>query len=44
MFLCVPIMVIVMIVCAQFATTRPLAIFLSATGRIGEDAPSAQHP
>ncbi len=44
MFLCVPIMVIVMIVCAQFATTRPLAIFLSASGRIGEDGLSAQLP
>jgi predicted PurR-regulated permease PerM len=39
MFLCVPIMVIVMIVCAHFATTRPLAILLSADGRLDQDIP-----
>ena len=34
MFLCVPITVIVMIVCAQFEGTRPLAVLLSADGRL----------
>lgn len=36
MFLCVPIMVIVMIVLAHFAPTRPIAIMLSSNGRIDE--------
>jgi predicted PurR-regulated permease PerM len=40
MFLCVPIMVSVMIVCAQFPSTRPLAILLSADGDIDQDAPT----
>jgi predicted PurR-regulated permease PerM len=39
MFLCVPIMVSVMIVFAHFAPTRPLAILLSATGRLDKDVP-----
>ncbi len=39
MFLCVPIMVIVMIVCAHFAPTRRLAILLSGTGRLDKDVP-----
>ncbi len=34
MFLCVPIMVIVMIVLANFDQTRPVAVLLSADGRI----------
>lgn len=34
MFLCVPIMVVSLIVLAQFDTTRPLAVLLSADGRI----------
>ena len=34
MFLCVPITVILMIVCAQFESTRPLAVLLSADGRL----------
>ena len=34
MFLCVPIMVVALIVLAQFETTRPLAVLLSADGRI----------
>ena len=34
MFLCVPIMVILNIVLAKFETTRPLAVMLSANGRI----------
>ncbi len=34
MFLCVPITVIVMIACAQFESTRPLAVLLSADGRL----------
>lgn len=38
MFLCVPIMVVAMIVLAQFETTRPVAVLLSADGRIPEAA------
>ena len=34
MFLCVPIMVILNIVLAKFESTRPLAVMLSANGRI----------
>jgi len=36
MFLCVPITVVALIVLAQFETTRPLAVLLSADGRIPE--------
>lgn len=36
MFLCVPIMVVALIVLAQFETTRPFAVLLSADGRIPE--------
>ncbi len=39
MFLCVPIMVVALIVLAQFDTTRPLAVLLSADGDIPERAP-----
>jgi predicted PurR-regulated permease PerM len=35
-FLCVPIMVILTIVLAKFESTRPIAILLSARGRIGQ--------
>ncbi len=43
MFLCVPITAIVMIVCAQFEVTRPIAILLSADGRVdaGGESPRA---
>jgi AI-2 transport protein TqsA len=34
MFLCVPIMVIVLIACAHFESTRPLAVLLSGTGQL----------
>jgi hypothetical protein len=34
MFLCVPITAMAMIVMAQFPQTRPIAIFLSASGKI----------
>jgi predicted PurR-regulated permease PerM len=34
MFLCVPITVVALIVLAQFETTRPLAVLLSADGKI----------
>jgi len=34
MFLCVPITVMLVIICAQFPQTRPVAILLSADGRI----------
>lgn len=36
MFLCVPIMVVGLIVLAQFEATRPIAVLLSADGRIPE--------
>jgi AI-2 transport protein TqsA len=36
MFLCVPIMVVLLIVFAHFETTRPVAVLLSANGRIPE--------
>jgi AI-2 transport protein TqsA len=36
MFLCVPIMVVLLIVLAHFEATRPIAILLSADGRIPE--------
>jgi len=39
MFLCVPIMVVALIVLAQFETTRPVAVLLSADGRIPESTP-----
>lgn len=44
MFLCVPIMVIIMIVCAHFHATRPIAILLSATGRLDKDIPEPKRP
>ncbi|MGE0658802.1 MAG: AI-2E family transporter, partial [Reyranellaceae bacterium] len=46
MFLCVPIMVIVMIVLANFEQTRPVAVLLSADGRIFRARPDrpADHP
>jgi AI-2 transport protein TqsA len=42
MFLCVPIMVVALIVLAQFETTRPLAVLLSADGKIPESESMAQ--
>jgi predicted PurR-regulated permease PerM len=36
MFLCVPIMVVLLIVLAHFETTRPVAVLLSANGDIPE--------
>ena len=36
MFLCVPIMVVLMIVFAHFETTRPVAVLLSSNGEIPE--------
>jgi predicted PurR-regulated permease PerM len=36
MFLCMPIMVVLMIVFAHFETTRPVAVLLSADGRVPE--------
>jgi predicted PurR-regulated permease PerM len=39
MFLCVPIMVVLLIVFAHFETTRPVAVLLSASGEVPE--PSA---
>ena len=34
MFLCVPITAIIVIVCAHFEGSRPLAVLLSANGRV----------
>ena len=39
MFLCVPIMVVGLIVFAQFESTRPLAVLMSADGRVPEARP-----
>ena len=38
MFLCVPITVIIMIVCSYFPSSRPIAILLSGDGNITEGA------
>ncbi|MDB4345708.1 AI-2E family transporter [bacterium] len=35
MFLCVPITVIIMIICSYFPATRPFAILLSGNGKVG---------
>jgi predicted PurR-regulated permease PerM len=35
MFLCVPITVILMIVCSYFPDTRPIAVLLSGNGKVG---------
>ena len=35
MILCIPIMVILMIVCAHFGPSRPIAILLSSYGEMG---------
>lgn len=37
MFLCVPIMVIILIVLSHFNATRPLAVMLSESGELNED-------
>lgn len=37
MFLCMPIMVMMNIILAKFPATRPVAVFMSATGRIDID-------
>ncbi len=47
MFLCVPIMVSLMILCAQFPRTRPIAIIMSRAGRVVQSAGRGevqQHP
>jgi predicted PurR-regulated permease PerM len=36
MFLCVPIMVVLLIVLAHFKTTHPVAVLLSADGNVPE--------
>lgn len=41
MFLCVPIMVIVLIVLSHFGPTRPLAVMLSESGELTEDGRGA---
>ncbi|MFI5033672.1 MAG: hypothetical protein ACHQPH_23545 [Reyranellales bacterium] len=41
MFLRMPIMVVLMIVFAHFETTRPVAVLLSADGRVPEIEESA---
>lgn len=35
MFLCVPITVIIMIICSYFPSTRPIAVLLSGNGKVG---------
>jgi AI-2 transport protein TqsA len=42
MFLCVPIMVVVLIVLAHFDATRPVAVLLSADGKIPEQPNGAE--
>jgi len=37
MVLCVPLTVIIMIICARFPTSRPIAVLLSADGKIAEN-------
>ncbi len=46
MFLCVPIMVSLMILCAQFPQTRRIAILMSRSGRVAElgERPDADRP
>jgi predicted PurR-regulated permease PerM len=45
MFLCMPIMVILMIILANFEETRPIAVMLSADGRVlGTDERAAIKP
>jgi AI-2 transport protein TqsA len=44
MILCVPIMVIVMIICAHFAPTRPVAILLSSDGEVDWDEEATPPP
>ena len=41
MFLCVPLMTILNIILAQFNTTRPLAVLLTADGQLPEHGSSA---
>ncbi len=36
MLLCVPLTVMVLIICAQFPASRPVAVLLSADGEVGE--------
>ena len=36
MFLAVPLMVVLMIVCSHFESTRPIAILMSANGQVGQ--------
>lgn len=43
MILCIPIAVIIMIICGHFQQTRPIAIILSADGQIAEPALESQH-
>ena len=43
MFLCVPIMVVLLIVLAHFETTRPVAVLLSADGEIPEPQSEAAY-
>jgi predicted PurR-regulated permease PerM len=43
MILCIPIAVIIMIVCGHFEPTRPVAIMLSADGAVPEFAAMTEH-
>lgn len=40
MFLCVPITVIIMIICSYFPNTRPLAVLLSGDGQVPHQSPA----
>ena len=44
MILCIPIMVILMIICGHFGPTRPLAIMLSSDGEIDWHAEAEPAP
>lgn len=41
MVLCVPLTVVIMIVCAHFPASRPVAVLLSANGEVGETVTAA---
>lgn len=44
MFLCVPITVIIMIICAYFPSTRPIAVLLSGNGQVVSGIPHKPEP
>lgn len=42
MFLCVPITVIIMIICSYFPNTRPIAVLLSGDGQVARQLPAGR--